>query len=474
MVGVGGRSKACENCRRRRIKCDLTQPACRRCIKANLQCGGSRSITFVRYEGKNSKHEFGTALAPLEKTQSPSFPKSPLESLSGFMINPSIPHDEVFVNYARVHFFRGPDAEFIVTTGIDRSLASGSFLALATTLFGAERKDGALIQRGLQSYGFSLEKLNQALGDPSRQHSFDLLEAVMNMAMFEYLVSERERGWVNHARGLERLMELRGPESFMSLPELMILERVRPSNIFAALVLQQPTILARPEWKSIPWTLYPDRKTAMQDLMDIFAECPGLVAAKRQLESEPIGDQTASQYQDLAIRAQCLLDELEQFQQSWDSTYSTSCWEIPSPATMPSFLDSKGETIPIFSTVLHYESLYHANVVTLSCAARILILLFSHDLSCFGSTPSEEQISCRLVAAGNVICRGLDYQLEEVRKGANSYLLIFPLKMAFEAVGQDNPAIGIWLKRILDQISSGVAGKWGAVASLLQSRPRRG
>ncbi|PVI04587.1 hypothetical protein DM02DRAFT_585902 [Periconia macrospinosa] len=40
MVGVAGKSKACINCKRRRVKCGLERPGCLRCEKARTKCLG--------------------------------------------------------------------------------------------------------------------------------------------------------------------------------------------------------------------------------------------------------------------------------------------------------------------------------------------------------------------------------------------------------------------------------------------------
>ncbi|KAG7405538.1 Beauvericin cluster-specific repressor BEA4 [Fusarium oxysporum f. sp. rapae] len=46
MVGIAGKSKACHDCRRRRVKCDLTLPLCRRCIKPGIACRGYERLTL--------------------------------------------------------------------------------------------------------------------------------------------------------------------------------------------------------------------------------------------------------------------------------------------------------------------------------------------------------------------------------------------------------------------------------------------
>src|ERR1700761_2013582 len=69
MVGVAGKSRSCDKCRKRRVKvrthppgkmiltpflaylcsqCDFVRPFCGRCVKANLTCGGyEREILFL-------------------------------------------------------------------------------------------------------------------------------------------------------------------------------------------------------------------------------------------------------------------------------------------------------------------------------------------------------------------------------------------------------------------------------------------
>ncbi|KAK7430697.1 hypothetical protein QQZ08_002741 [Neonectria magnoliae] len=44
MVGVPGRSKGCNTCRKRRVKCDETKPTCVRCTKAGYECLGYERV----------------------------------------------------------------------------------------------------------------------------------------------------------------------------------------------------------------------------------------------------------------------------------------------------------------------------------------------------------------------------------------------------------------------------------------------
>jgi len=48
MVGVTGKSKACNDCKRRRVKCGLERPECTRCTRARIQCSGyGQAMVFI-------------------------------------------------------------------------------------------------------------------------------------------------------------------------------------------------------------------------------------------------------------------------------------------------------------------------------------------------------------------------------------------------------------------------------------------
>ena len=268
-------------------------------------------------------------------------------------------------------------------------------------------------------------------------------------------------------------MQLRGPERFTSLHELMILERARPSIIFAALVLRKTTIMAQPEWKSIPWRSYPNRKTLMQISVDILADCPGLVAEKAKLDSEATPDEPHLKYQNLALRARHLVKDLENLLQAWSSISAACSWEVPSPSSTPIALNAKGEPVPLWATIFRFQSYYDADLFVLTHAIRIFVLRFVQALPS-SSTQDEEEIPNALTLSGMAVCRSVDFHLGEMRKGAVGHIFFYSLKMAFEAVGKDVPAIGAWLKNIHDHISSGLSERWSLAALIKGQDPSNG
>lgn len=253
-----------------------------------------------------------------------------------------------------------------------------------------------------------------------------------------------------------------------SLPSLVMLEACRPTLIFAAIILHQNTILSRQEWKQVPWLAYPQRKDAMQSLVDILADLPYVFYARDliDLESNPCG--ASSTRRSLLEIAYGILGDLNKWKQQW--IFSWWYTTVPSPPTTPCSVDSEGRLIPLWVTVLQYKSLYYANTLGLHNAALIMILRFIDSLELVTNDEDESASSSQqsIHTAAMEICRSVDYHLDAMRDGAGSLYLLYPLKMASDALAVAEPAIGAWLKDVLERISKGMAGRWAAARHLLE------
>jgi hypothetical protein len=103
-----------------------------------------------------------------------------------------IPLDDIYVNYTMAHLLRGSDQTEHVVPGVNRGLSDQCFLALATSYFGNEHHDQAIVERGFQRYGSALKDLHQALCHVSKSKTYDVLESVIVMALFEVF-----RSWLH-------------------------------------------------------------------------------------------------------------------------------------------------------------------------------------------------------------------------------------------------------------------------------------
>jgi hypothetical protein len=382
----------------------------------------------------------------------------------------SLPLDEIYQQYTRFHLLQGQEGALYVPPDPDRRLTAKSFLALSTTYFGVEHGERASFEHGLLRYGRALRELNSVLGDRRQHLSLDLLESVVLLALFEFFLSESQDGWVGHSVGLERLMELRGPESFSKPPELRILESARPSIIFASLTVRKRTIFARHDWKHIPWSTYPALKSGEQVLVDILADAPDFFVDKFNVDEITDLTMKHAAYKDLAHRVGSSLVQLEQWEKVWNLP---SHFESTPPATAPLINNLDGTSQPIWSSVFQFESLGAVHIFAQFNATFLLFARLHRDLWLASGEPftDQMQIEQRMHSAGIAICRCIDYYTESMRQGAGSLYSLFPIRMAYEAVGSSNPVIGDWIRNILHHIASGSTGRWSMAKYLLNVPP---
>jgi len=451
-------------------------------------------MTVIQYNGGQRQTAPSTSRSPAAEvaTQelSVTFPASCVDrgllAFDGFGL--FLDFDEIYASYTRTHLLRENGGE-IGETGLSGPLKSQSLAALSTTYFGIHHMNQPIMQRGFHKYAQALSQLNHALGDLDAPQSSDAVEAIGVMTLFEvrnlacsrnlfssmltilggkFLTSTRKDGWIAHARGAEQLFEIRGAESMMAEPWLGLLEKYRPTIILAAIISRRSTILSSSKWKEVPWLAHPEQKSSMKCLVDIMADCAELSRLQETLCETMSGSGVNESRRALLSKAYESLYALE----AWDGTYApmspAHCTELDSPATTPSVVDSSGQPQPLWPTVLHFHSLYDANVMALYYSTLVLVLkvILSPELS-IKDPVDHAVLQSRLRNAGIAICRSVDYHMEGPFGGTGTLFLLFPLRMAFDAVGKSDATIGGWLKGILERISAVSSGRWATSQYLL-------
>ena len=237
-------------------------------------------------------------------------------------------------------------------------------------------------------------------------------------------------------------------------------------------------MLSEPRWKVLPWVTYPERKTAMQRLVDHLADSPALFVEKDRLVAE--SSITVDQTNDLISlfgKVTDLLDSLQQWNEQWEQENPDYCFEMPAPASTPLIRKtSDGSTqVQAWSTVLEYKTLYHANTIILYHGTIILLLNLARsmtEMNAFSTLSAYPPLDVeKLHNSGICICRSVDYHLQSMRQGAGSFFLLYPLRMAYAALGLTEPSIGVWIQGVLQQIQDGKSGRWATAKYLLDLQP---
>lgn len=228
----------------------------------------------------------------------------------------------------------------------------------------------------------------------------------------------------------------------------------------------------------MPWMVHPERMTLKQRLYSVMADYPELFIARDSITAMASYDEKVMRFRSLLQKAHHVLEELEYWRQTWDSANPNCCWDVPCQTAAPVFIDTGGKTIPAWTSRLDYESLYHANSLTIYNATLILLLHFVKDITLMSSSdvgdPRSMDLSTNLYVACLKICRSIEYHLQILHEGAGSFYLLFPLRMAYDTVRESNPTVAAWIRDVLLGIHEGQYGKsgrWATAKYLLDISP---
>ena len=220
----------------------------------------------------------------------------------------------------------------------------------------------------------------------------------------------------------------------------------------------------------MPWTQHPDRVTLLKLLTDIVADCPELfVVRDKIMRVQRSQDSRDIQLQSLLKKAQEVYGSLRQWKYSYQTKEHQAYKEVSPPSTTPVLFHVSGDPTLAWTSVFHFDSIYYANVLTLYHATLILILRFIASirgtLGVVGEESPHEQI---IRSAGFFVCRSVDFHLNQTWTELGAFNLLFPIRMAYEAVGRGQDAVGEWLEKVLQDISAGKRWLWRSAKAVLE------
>ncbi|KAI8257711.1 C6 zinc finger protein [Colletotrichum sp. SAR11_239] len=216
MVGVPGRSKGCNTCRKRKKGCDLQRPVCGQCLKAGIECAGyERKRIFVNVMSNNPKPK-NTALALVAPPtiQAPLFSHSAYEEkILDLFWETYMPDAPAFTPGTPIVRYSHSDWAATVQDlyRTDAALRQ-SLLAISLGTIGRRDKQVWMIDEGLKFYCQALGELNTALRHPTRWRSDALMVASRILGLYESSKDALVDIFVDIPGILEDLDELRDCE----------------------------------------------------------------------------------------------------------------------------------------------------------------------------------------------------------------------------------------------------------------------
>ncbi|KAI1771605.1 hypothetical protein F4818DRAFT_196352 [Hypoxylon cercidicola] len=292
MVGVPGRSKGCNTCLRRRVKCSEERPSCQRCLKAGLECLGYvrntqwRHISTASFTGASQSE---TKASLTKQTKFKSKPKVVSQIATGDWLERvrlsqgldlAAFQDDFCFAFAFSNFvWRGYGAQWLAQAAQGKlgHLALDSTRALAQSYFGKAKGVPSIEIQGNIQYGKCLHGLWQELGEgKALAKGHELVVPILVLMMHASTLTDRAAARF-HLKGVAKIIEVCGPKAFQRQPLLDALEAARATIIVASLVVRQRVFLEDPSWHSVPYDLDPSAKQPQSYLLDILTAVPGIL-----------------------------------------------------------------------------------------------------------------------------------------------------------------------------------------------------
>ncbi|KAJ5370292.1 uncharacterized protein N7496_006384, partial [Penicillium cataractarum] len=502
MVGIGGRSKGCKTCRRRRVKCDEAKPTCERCQKLSLKCEGYVQFPefvdmTVQFTGKKSAKQkpvendvlsssTSASTATHGSTASPRPESSVIElPLTSIPVNPKWNEQSMFTSHLVRKLFTWHDDKtsprasswielLFQRTEDEAALSFTSVSALATTYFAKVNRNGDLMRKGAGFYSRALRTLRSNLEDSTLALEDDLVVAVICMAIYEMITFTQPTGWLHHYKGLARLTAMRGPHRHQSGVASAILPTLRSCIAAGYLVERKRCFLESPEWKTIPWAKRGlHTKTPSEELQDLLCDLPGYLEDIDKIFTwNPKKSGKEELAKDLCSRVLTTLEALYAWRWDWEQKFPNSTYLIS-----PRDLDVSSIRLPPspFESIIWFTSPHRAAELMTYNAIRLIttrtLEMFGIDMpssDIFISDPLLPMEGTRHDVAVE-ICRMTEYHLHAFSQSSGAFMLIFPLNVAHLHLNEDKGRIKPWLEAVM----SVVADLHGFELGRKENMPRR-
>ena len=204
---------------------DERHPICERCTKRGISCVyGDGPTKFVderpKLEAKAAAAQFFEQSISVVRDVSP--PHILFSSPSPIQFPEEVPlsgqEEQIYMSFLRYKPLIA--AEFQSSTlmyggqGMDPPLAENNTLRLAVQSFAAAyygriHRQDRICLRARHLYGRALESLAHDLSEQGKSSYTELLSSIISLTMYEMLTFQGASGWVQHAGGLARLLQVR-------------------------------------------------------------------------------------------------------------------------------------------------------------------------------------------------------------------------------------------------------------------------
>ncbi|KAE8366884.1 hypothetical protein BDV27DRAFT_143259 [Aspergillus caelatus] len=197
-------SLSCENCRRRRIRCNQLKPRCSQCARAGLRCSGYRDQLDILFRDQTEAitQKFHSSSGTTDVISLPRTPSWPVEDIACKYF---------FDNFSITDSFRMCVNEPSMQHSVP---ATSSFTSVGLAALAIMHKDPDLMVLARRHYSSALNLLAKAIGQPKESVNGALVAASFNLSVFEVLnliacdAPSAAHLWVKHIKGTLVLLNM--------------------------------------------------------------------------------------------------------------------------------------------------------------------------------------------------------------------------------------------------------------------------
>ncbi|KAL2816557.1 hypothetical protein BJX63DRAFT_139042 [Aspergillus granulosus] len=282
----------CVNCRKRRLKCDRTKPACLRCQQAEYECQGYQETVPIRVRAQRAdRSRRGATRKPVRRYPDSATGSSSTGSSRGTSsLSPSLavsPADQSVCVY--LHNYVPDDTTrtvHIIASQIVHHASSNEAVRLAMSAIGLAimanmRNNPRLLIDARADYARALEVTNTALRSKTHCLEETTLNAVMLLGMFEVISCEAPKSlenWQKHIGGAAAFLELWNMRQIRSPIGMQLFTQLRTELMANCLRTQTRVPKTVRKLSKIVQSCRPVNDARVEDLVDLIAELSDLLA----------------------------------------------------------------------------------------------------------------------------------------------------------------------------------------------------
>ena len=251
--------------------------------------------------------------------------------------------DDICLAYTRKNLLRGGAVELacnminhsenaaIFTRVPALNLLRKALLSLSATYFGSQHRQDHITRKGYRQYGEVLKQLNSTIALQQRQVTDETILTALTCMLLEFFLPTGPTNFLKHQRGIEAMIELRGPPTDGAEPTATIFRGLRVVSILGALADSRPSVYARGDWKRAPIACSTEVGSLQYRIFGVLADCTVLKSERDAMLASGLG---VEHYGTFLLRIEETFNDLKSLRPVWEQINNSLLFETEQVSEM--------------------------------------------------------------------------------------------------------------------------------------------